>query len=191
VSGEDLALVEARTQELTGELGAFRADQFGNPSAALAHADGTAVELWEQTGGEIDAFVEFVGSGGTFGGIARALKSWRESLDCYVVEPAGAARLAGEKITNPNHRIQGGGYAMAPLQLLDGVRIDGYLAVTDEEAMAVARRLAREEGVFAGFSSGAVVAGALRLLADARAGATIAVVLADSGLKYLSTDLWP
>lgn len=191
VSGDDLALVERRAQALTAERGAFRADQFGNPSAALAHEDGTAVELWEQTGGDIDAFVEFVGTGGTYAGIAKALTARRPEIRCYVVEPEGAARLARGCITSPNHRIQGGGYAMAPLALLEGVPVDGYLAIGDEEAIDVARRLAREEGVFAGFSSGAVVACALRLLAGEHAGGTIAVVLADSGLKYLSTDLWP
>jgi cysteine synthase A len=79
---------------------------------------------------------------------------------------------------------------MTPLPLLDGVPVDGYLSVTDDEAIAMARRLAREEGVFAGFSSGAVVAAALALLEKDHAGGTVVVVLADSGLKYLSTDLW-
>jgi cysteine synthase A len=80
---------------------------------------------------------------------------------------------------------------MPELTHLDGVPIDGYLRVTDERAMEVARRLASEEGVFAGFSSGAVVAAALELLAGAERGQTVAVLVADSGLKCLSTDLWP
>jgi len=79
---------------------------------------------------------------------------------------------------------------MADLPLLHGVAIDGYLTVTDQDAIGMARRLASEEGVFAGFSSGAVVACAARLLASTEAGASIAVVLADSGLKYLTTELW-
>jgi cysteine synthase A len=147
-------------------------------------------ELWEQTGGDIDAFCEFVGTGGTYAGVTLALKARRPSIACYVVEPAASAVLAGEPLRDANHRIQGGGYSMAELPLLDGVPIDGYLDVTDDEAIAVARRLAREEGVFGGFSSGAVVAAALRLLAGVHRGGTVAVVLADSGLKYLSTDLW-
>jgi cysteine synthase A len=80
---------------------------------------------------------------------------------------------------------------MADLPLLRGVPVDGYLAIGDEEAIGLARRLAREEGIFAGFTAGAVVAAALRLLRGPHAGGTVAVVLADSGLKYLSTDLWP
>ena len=191
VSGEDLALVEVRARELTVERAAFRADQFVRRSAVRAHALHTGPEIWEQAGGRIDAFCEFVGTGGTYAGIALALKARRPAVRCYVVEPADAAPLSGAAVTDPNHRIQGGGYSMAELPLLRDVPVDGYLRVTDDEAMTVARRLAREEGVFAGFSSGAVVAAALRLLAGDHAGGTVAVVLADSGLKYLSTDLWP
>lgn len=191
VTGEDLALVDARARELTLERGAFRADQFVNPAGALAHERHTGPELWAQANGEIDAFCEFVGTGGTYAGITRALKARRPAIRCYVVEPDGAAALAGGRVTEPNHRIQGGGYSMAQLDLLDGVPVDGYLSVSDEDAIAVARRLAREEGVFAGYSSGAVVVAALRLLEAEHPGGTVAVVLADSGLKYLSTDLWP
>jgi cysteine synthase A len=98
--------------------------------------------------------------------------------------------LAGEPLTEPGHRIQGGGYSMPSLPLLDEALVDGFLQVTDDDAIDAARRLAREEGIFAGFSSGAVVSAAEGLLAGPHAGATIAVVLADSGMKYLSTDLW-
>ena len=98
--------------------------------------------------------------------------------------------LAGEPVTYPGHRIQGGGYSMAQLPLLNPDHVDGYLQVSDGEAIQIARRLAREEGIFAGFSSGANVAAALRLLQGRCRGGTVAVVLCDSGLKYLSTDLW-
>ncbi len=109
---------------------------------------------------------------------------------CFVVEPMHAAILAGQPVTNPNHRIQGGGYSMKELPLLRQEHIDGYLQVSDEDAIQTTRRLAREEGIFAGFSSGANVAAALQLLTTTFKGATIAVLLGDSGLKYLSTDLW-
>jgi cysteine synthase A len=109
---------------------------------------------------------------------------------CYIVEPADAAVLAGRPVTNPNHRIQGGGYSMTELPLINNSHIDGYLQVSDEEAMNVARRLAKEEGIFGGFSSGANVAAAMQLLENEHKGKTIAVLLPDSGLKYLSTDLW-
>ena len=125
VTGDDLALVELRAQELTQELGAFRADQFVNPSAARAHETSTAAELWDQTGGEIDAFIEFVGTGSTYAGIARFLKDRRSSIRCFVVEPEGAAPLSGQPVTNAAHRIQGGGYSMASLPLLAHVQSTG------------------------------------------------------------------
>jgi cysteine synthase A len=107
-----------------------------------------------------------------------------------VVEPAQAAVLVGQPVTNPNHRIQGGGYSMKDLPLLRREHVDGYLQVSDQEAIQTARRLAREEGIFAGYSAGANVAAALQLLTTTLKGATVAVLLCDSGLKYLSTDLW-
>ena len=191
VSGEDLALVETRARELTAERDGFRADQFVNPSAAAAHELHTGAEIWQQAEGGIDAFCDFVGTGGSYAGVTRALKSRDPSIRCYVVEPSGSAVLSGGDVTDPNHRIQGGGYSMPELPLLEDHLIDGYMAVTDEEAIEMTRRLAREEGIFAGFSSGAVVASAMLLLRDKHEGGTVAVLLADSGLKYLSTDLWP
>ena len=150
-------------------------------SASLAHERHTGPELWSQAGGRLDAFCDFVGTGGTYAGVTAALKARRPAIRCYVVEPEGSAVLAGQGVRDPNHRIQGGGYAMADLPLLRGVPVDGHVAIGDEEAIGTARRLAREEGIFAGFSSGAVVAAALRLLREAHAGGTVAVVLADSG----------
>jgi cysteine synthase A len=191
VTGEDLALVDERARRLTAERAAFRADQFTLLANREAHERHTGPELWAQTDGQIDAFCEFVGSGGTYAGVTVALKTRRPSIRCYVVEPAGAAVLAGLPVTDPQHHIQGGGYGMAELEMLRDVPVDGYIQVSDDDAIGVARRLAREEGIFAGFSSGAVVAAAIQLLDGHHAGDTVAVVLADSGLKYLSTDLWP
>jgi cysteine synthase A len=191
VSGSDLALVEERAKQLTRERGAFRANQFeleGNP---LAHERHTAPEMWEQSGGTIDAFVDFAGTGGSFAGIARFLRGRNPRLRAYLIEPAGAAVLAGRPATNPSHRVQGGGYAMGRLPLLDRTLVTRFLTVTDEEAMDGARALAAEEGIFAGFSSGAHLSAALTLLAGPEAGATIAFLVCDSGLKYLSTDLYP
>jgi len=190
VSGNDLERVERETQRIVLERRAFRADQFRLAGNFRAHYLHTGPEFLKQSGGGIDAFCDFVGSGGSFAGCAAAFKEHDPAVRCFVVEPDGAAALAGEPVTRPNHRIQGGGYAMPDLPLLRPEVIDGYLKVTDAEAVQVARRLAREEGIFAGFSSGANVAAALRLLETSFAGRTIAVILNDSGLKYLSTDLW-
>ena len=191
VSGGDLELVEQRAQRLVIERGAFRADQFRLAGNFRAHYLHTGPEFIRQSGGAIDAFCDFAGTGGSFAGCAAAFKEYKPSILCFIVEPDGAAVLAGEGVTYPNHRIQGGGYAMTDLPLLRREHIDGYLKVTDTEAIHVARRLAREEGIFAGFSSGANVAAALHLLQTSLAGKTIAVLMCDSGLKYLSTDLFP
>jgi cysteine synthase A len=190
VSGGDLALVEEAAQRITKERNAFRADQFRLESSARAHYLHTAPEMLKQANGKIDAFCDYAGTGSSFGGCAAAFKEHDPVIQCYIVEPAEAAVLAGKPVTNPNHRIQGGGYSMQNLSLIDKNHIDGYLQVTDEKAMDMARRLAMEEGIFAGFSSGANVAAAMQLLGTTCRGKTIAVLLPDSGLKYLSTDLW-
>jgi cysteine synthase len=190
VSGGDLALVEETAQRITRERNAFRADQFHLAGNFRAHYLHTGPDFWRQSGESIEAFCDFAGTGGSYAGCAAAFKERNPRVACYVVEPAGAAVLAGQAASNPNHRIQGGGYSMPDLPLLPRDLVDGYLQVTDDEAMAVARRLASEEGVFAGFSSGANVAAALRLLVGDQRGRTVAVLINDSGLKYLSTDLW-
>lgn len=190
VSGDDLARVEEATTRIVRERDGFRADQFGHQGNRLAHYHGTAPEIWRQSGGAVTAFCDFVGSGGTFAGCASYLREQNAAVRCYVVEPEGAASLSGAAAREPRHPIQGGGYAMAALAQLDGVEPDGYLRVTGQEATAAARDLARVEGIFGGYSSGANVAAARKLLRGELAGATIAVIICDSGLKYLSTDLW-
>jgi len=121
---------------------------------------------------------------------ARAFRQRNPAVRGYIVEPERAAALAGAGVQSPAHRIQGGGYAMAELPLLAGIAVDGFLTVSDEEAMTAARRLAREEGIFAGFSSGANLAAAIKLLEGTEKGGSVAIVICDTGLKYLSTDLW-
>lgn len=190
VSGGDLELVRLETERLVRERNAFRADQFQLNGNRRAHFLHTAPEILEQSDGAVDAFCDFVGSGGSFAGCAQAFKEHDPAIQCHVVEPAGSAMLAGEPVTRANHRIQGGGYGMADLTMLDRRFIDGFLQVDDETAIKTARHLAREEGIFAGFSSGANVAAAEQLLRGNLKGKTIAVLICDSGLKYLSTDLW-
>ncbi|WOO82945.1 Bifunctional L-3-cyanoalanine synthase/cysteine synthase [Vanrija pseudolonga] len=191
VSGTDLALVEVRAREVAEQRGAFRADQFlrdGNPQS---HYDGTAQEIWDDTAGEVDAFVDFVGSGGTFAGTSRRLKELKPDIQCFVVEPTDAAILAHRTVANPDHPIQGGGYSMPDLRFLHGVVPDGYLQVSGAEARDHARLLATREGIFGGYSSGANLAAAVQVLRRPEMeGKTVVFVVCDSGLKYLSTDLW-
>jgi cysteine synthase A len=190
VSGADMALVEEQAQRIAESSGAFRPNQFENRSNVEAHYTGTGPEIWDQTGGEIDAFVDFVGTGGCLAGVTRALKERKPSIKCFAVEPEGAAVLAGEPVAEPNHPIQGGGFGKADLKHLRDVPIDGYVQVAGDKAREASRMLATREGIFAGFSAGANVAASLSLLRTELAGATIAIVIPDSGLKYLSTDLW-
>lgn len=190
VSGEDLKRVEIEAQRITSERGAYRADQFHNRAGFRAHHRHTGPEILRQTGGRFEAFCDFAGTGGAFAGCAAAFKEQNPRIRCYVVEPAGAAAIAGEKATRPNHRIQGGGYSMSDLTLIDRSIVDGYLQVTDEQAMESARRLARTEGIFAGFSSGANLTAAAQLLQGPHRGQTVVIVICDSGMKYLSTELW-
>lgn len=193
VSGHDLHLVEETTQKLVSELNAFRADQFTRLSNAKAHEEGTATELWNSSEGSITVFCDFVGTGGSFGGCASYLKA--KGVYCYAVEPKGAAVLKGDEVINPNHRIQGGGYLKQNLPCMDKEMIDGFLEVTDEQAIQAARDLAKLEGIYGGFSAGANLAAAIDLLKNhpqhaGKPDETVAILICDSGLKYLSTDLW-
>ena len=189
VSGDDLALVEAETKRLTQKYGAFRADQFNLKANIHAHQYGTALEIIEQTAGAVDVFVEFSGSGSTFAGCSRALKEYNPNIRCYLVEPDSAAYYLAKEMTNKNHVIQGGGYAME-LPFIRRENIDGIITVTNEEAVEFTRALARLEGAFCGFSSGANVCAAIKLLCGEYSGKNVALLLNDSGLKYLSTDLY-
>jgi len=189
VSGEDLQLVEDAAIQLTRERMAFRADQFKLDGNANAHYFGTGAEIWHQSAGSVTAFCDFAGSGGTFAGCARFLKEQDASIQCFVVEPKGAATLSGESVTCAEHPIQGGGYSMADLTQLKGVEPDGFLTVSSRDAIDCTQRLAREEGIFAGPSSGANLAAAISLLEGPMPGATVAILACDSGLKYLSTGI--
>ena len=188
VTAADLKLVDEEVREIVKTRNAFRADQFEDDGNPASHEVGTGPELWQQSNGTVTAFCDFAGSGGTLAGVTRALAP--HGVRCYAVEPLGAEAIAGAPVTNPHHPIQGGGYAMAGLTHLDGIALTGTLAVTGSQARKHAQLLARFEGVFAGFSAGANLAGAAQLLAGPERGGTIAMIVCDSGLKYLSTDLW-
>lgn len=189
VSREDLLKVEDRTIELVEKLGAFRPDQFNNLAGVEAHEFGTGEEIWEQAGGKIDAFVSFVGTSGTFTGISKCLKKHNGKIRCYAAEPASAPILSGAKVDFTSHKIQGGGYSIVP-PLWDNRLCDGFLTASDSEAITTTRMLATKEGIFTGFSSGANVACALKLARKINKGKIIITVLPDSGLKYLTTDLF-
>jgi cysteine synthase A len=167
--------------------GAISLDQFDNPANPEAHRQTTGPEIWEDTAGAVDVFVAGVGTGGTITGAGEALKARKSSVRVVAVEPASAAVLSGRRPTN--HLIQGIGAGFVP-PLLNRAVIDEVLTVGDEEAFAHARRLAREEGILAGMSSGATLAAALRLAARPElAGKTIVFMVCDSGERYTNGPL--
>lgn len=191
VSGADLERVEHAAREIVRERDAFRADQFRLEGNFRAHFLHTGPEILAACPMPVDVFCDFAGTGGSFAGCAAALKQANPATQCFLVEPEGAAVLAGQPLRRPGHRIQGGGYAMSPLPLVRPAQVDGYVQVSDEDAIDAARELARVEGIFAGFSTGANLAAAMLLLRDRFPGKTAVIMANDSGLKYLSTDLWP
>ena len=169
--------------------------QFINPANPRIHHDTTGPEIWEDTDGQIDVLVAGVGTGGTITGVSRYIKqTLGKTLKSVAVEPVNSpvisqARL-GQSLQPGPHKIQGIGAGFVPGNL-DLALVDQVEAVSDEEAVTMARRLMREEGILAGISCGAATVAALRLAADpAHAGQTIVVVLPDSGERYLSSVLF-
>ena len=164
----------------------FMPQQFENPANPAIHERTTAREIMAQTGGEIDAFVAGVGTGGTITGVGQVLKRERDAVLVVGVEPARSPVLQGGR-PRP-HMIQGIGASFVP-GVLDRDVLDRIMSVQDHEAMAMAGRLAREEGLLVGISSGANVVAAGRVAAELGAGKTVVTVLCDTGERYLSVDL--
>jgi len=180
---EDIQRAKEEARRLAEELGGFMPDQFTNPQNVQAHRETTGREILAQTDGRLDAFVMGVGTAGTLMGVAQALKAHDPSIQIVAVEPAGSAVLSGG---SPGyHRIQGIGGGHVP-ELFDYELCDEVIAVSDEEAIGMVRRLAREEGIFAGLSSGANVVAALQVAAKLEEGQRVVTIIADLGLKYLS-----
>lgn len=179
----------AKAEEiLAATPGAFMPSQFTNPANPAIHQATTGEEIWNDTDGKIDVLVAGVGTGGTITGVARALKKRRAGIKIIAVEPAASALLSGGAV-GP-HRIQGIGANFIPGNL-DRALLDAVVAVGDDEAGAMARRLMKEEGILAGISSGAAMRAAVTLAARPEyAGKTIVVILPDTGERYLSTWLF-
>ncbi len=178
-----------RAEQLLEETsGAYMPQQFKNPANPEIHRRTTAVEIWEDTDGQVDVFVAGVGTGGTLTGVGSVLKERKPEVRVVAVEPANSAVLSG---CGPGpHKIQGIGAGFVP-DVLETDLIDEVVQVKDEDAAATARRLARTEGILAGISSGAAVCAALTLAGrDENEGKMIVAVLPDTGERYLSTGLF-
>ena len=169
--------------------------QFENPANPAIHEETTGPEIWEDTDGAVDVFVSGVGTGGTITGVSRYIKKTRGKAILSVavepeVSPLITQTLAGQPLVPAPHKIQGIGANFVPKNL-DLAMVDRVERVSNEESIAMARRLAREEGILSGVSCGAAMAVALRLAQDpAFAGKTIVTVLPDSGERYLSGPLY-
>lgn len=180
-----LEMIEA-AKTLSQEPGTFWTDQLENLDSITGYYS-LGEEIWQQTHGKIDAFVHCVGTAASSRGVAAVLKRHKPSVRTVAVEPAESPVLGGGE-PGP-HKIEGVGIGYVP-PLWDPSLIDAILPVSTGDAKEMARRLAREEALFAGTSSGANVVAAIRVAEELGPGSTVVTLLADSGLKYLSTDVY-
>jgi cysteine synthase A len=181
-----LAAIE-EAQNIRDRLGAFMPNQFDNPANPRVHYETTGPELWNALGGRIDAFVYGSGTGGTITGVGRYLKERFPRVLVVAVEPARSAVLSGQP--RGQHQFQGMGPGFIPPNLDLGV-VDRIVKAWEEDAFPIARRLAAEEGLFVGMSTGATVHAALQVARELGPGHRVACISADSGARYLSTELY-
>jgi cysteine synthase len=171
-------------QKVVAERGGFMPQQFSNPANPDVHRRTTAEEIWRDTGGEIDALVCGVGTGGTITGVGQVLKDRRPDFQCFAVEPSGSAVLSGGE-AGP-HKIQGIGAGFIP-DVLDRSVIDETIAISDETALTMAHQVASSEGLLVGISAGAAIAAALDVAARPEMkGKRIVTIACDGGERYMS-----
>lgn len=185
VTGNDIAAAVEKAKEIAAQKKAFYVDQFNNPSSISAHYTTTGPEIVNDLEGNIDAFVAAVGSGGTFIGTSTFLKEQNKYIYCAAVEPELAAILKKGYVENPKHIIQGTGYSLIPPHWNADVA-DDIITVTDEEVEIQTRELALREGLYVGYSSGANVRAAVKLLESGKLkdNPIVVTVLCDTAYKY-------
>jgi cysteine synthase A len=193
---QGMAGAVAKAEEIVATTpNSFMPQQFKNPANPDIHRRTTAEEIWNDTGGEVDILVAGVGTGGTITGVGEVLKQRKPGFRCIAVEPASSAvisqKLRGQPLQSGRTRIQGIGAGFIP-DVLNLAVIDEVVQVRDEDALDMTRRLARDEGILAGISSGAAVHAAVQVARRPEtAGRLIVAVLPDLGERYLSTPLFP
>ena len=185
--------IEKAEEILASTPGAWMPQQFNNPANPAIHEKTTAQEIWDDTSGNIDIFIAAVGTGGTITGVTRALRSRKPSLTAIAVEPEASPvisqTLAGDPVVPAPHKIQGTGAGFVPNNL-DLSVVSEVVKVSNDDAFAMARRLAKEEGILAGISTGANVHAALQVAArPENAGKLIVTIACSTGERYLSTAL--
>ena len=182
VTGRDIEYAADVAKEYALNNSAFYVDQFNNPSSVLAHYNTTGPEIWKDLPG-IASFVAVVGSGGTFIGTSKFLKSKNNDIKCIAVEPENAAILKDGVVTSGKHIIQGTGYSSVPPQWKKELA-DEILTVTDDEVREMTKRLSQKQGLFVGYSSGANVAASLKYLRANPDVQNAVTILCDTGYKY-------
>jgi cysteine synthase A len=181
-----LAAIE-EAERIRDTTGAWMPNQFSNPANPRVHYQFTGPELWEQMGGRIDAFVYGSGTGGTISGVGRYIKERSPKTAVIAVEPARSPVLSGG--ARGTHKFQGMGPGFVP-DNFDRSVVDRIVTAWEEDAFPLARRLAREEGLFVGMSSGAIAFVALEIARELGAGKRVACISPDSGARYLTTALF-
>ncbi|KYK32169.1 MAG: cysteine synthase [Theionarchaea archaeon DG-70-1] len=179
-------VIKKAREILANTPNAFMPDQFSNPANPKAHRETTGKEILEQTDGKLDVFVAAAGTGGTLSGVASILKEKIPTIKVVVVEPDASPVLSGGK--PGSHRIEGIGEGFIP-EVLDTALYDEVVTVSDEEAFSMSRRMAREEGILAGISSGANICASLKVAQEMDMG-RIVTLIPDCSLRYMSTDLF-
>jgi cysteine synthase A len=181
-----LAAIE-EAERIRDTTGAWMPNQFANPANPRIHYTTTGPEIWQQMDQRVDAFVYGSGTGGTISGVGRFLKERRRSIQVIAVEPARSPVLSGG-VRGP-HQFQGMGPGFVPANF-DRAVVDRIIQAWEEDAFPVARRLARDEGVFVGMSSGAIVWAAMQVARELGPRARVACIAPDSGARYLTTALF-
>jgi cysteine synthase A len=182
VTAQDIANMVERAAELAREPETYATDQFNNPYVVPGHRDMLGREIWEQSGGQVAAFCHGIGTGGSVMGVSDALKSRNPDVRVVGLEPAGSAAITG----GPSGSFAMQGWTGIVPPHWDPARVDDVWPMGDEEALEMTARLAREEGIFAGTSTGANVVAALRLAEELPQGAVVVTLAVDSGFKYMS-----
>jgi cysteine synthase A len=181
ITAQDIHNMVARASELAREPGAYATDQFNNPYVMPGHREHLGREIWEQTEGKVAAFCHGIGTASSLMGISEALKGRNENVRIVALEPAGSAAITG----GPAGSFAMQGWTGIVPPHWDADRVDDVWPVEDDDATAMTLRLAREEGIFAGISTGANVVGALRLAGELPAGSVVVTIAVDSGFKYM------
>jgi cysteine synthase A len=183
VTAQDIRNMVERAAELAREPGMYATDQFNNPYVVPGHRDMLGREIWEQTGGKVNAFCHGVGTAGSLMGVSEALRSRNPEVRIVALEPAGSAAISG----GPSGSFAMQGWTGIVPPHWDADKVDEIWTIEDEEALEMTLRLAQEEGIFAGISTGANVVGSLRLAEQLGPGSIVVTLAVDSGFKYMGS----